>query len=1421
MISALVRKAVSISGLGVYLAADERTACTFPVPSLYLPCTFPVPSQVYLSADERTAEERAAAADPPLDERNWNDMMLGKISSERRAEHVISPLDARISVELDPSPSAAVKGRPWPRLALDATVTTGLGITLHHSQFGSLLSIVEAIARMDRRHQFRSCGRPAQTPQRALGNAGQWWSYSARAVVMLAHDDDTAVTWFDLQRRRLQRREYLRAYAAAPSSAKARAAALEPLEERMPLDMIMRYRLLAKELSHRIKGKWWKEEGQVPKERRQRSVARPRSPKGFDWWGLFKEDEKAVTETSEVPLSELELAVRARWAVGDWPEAEVQRLLETLMDGEAEAEAARLAAASHAKDGGGADPTSLLLVGAVSLPIMSATLYSADGAGLVSFEMGGIHASVKQRAVSGLGLHVSVASLALTDLSTPWPQLRQLLKSDLAGGKAAFAMAAETEPLLSDAALQLSAEMQPIRLLLNPRFLSSLLSFLQLPPSQWAAAMELERVSSSIVRSFVGAIRSYGVEVWRSRPVHVGIVLSSPTIAWMEPPPLVAAGALPPLEMLLVQVGELVLESDESDEPLPKLRSISQVASLAEAAATPLGSEPVEPEQQDEQVFTIRLTGVGARVVPPAEASAWLTATGSADGDAGDASSPPPLPSAAAAPPLLSPFGAQLRLAVLLRTASVTVPWLTAALSVEAVRVSLSSTHAASLTSLTIGLNSCLDAVPPVALPELDDGTGRCGWFAVSERRSLQGRTETTALGTCWVYLELGCLAYEVRREGGAGGGARRALKLSEVELRGGTSAESFEVHWTSSAVGMSYSFAVTMQAPSRSLAARFLSACAAMQLRAGGVSLAPPKRWTSGVIGSKEQQARLRLEVALEEISLALLPRASYAATVVAPAASPDGPPPPPPPPPPPLGAVQLRSIGIDLDYRSRDVKATISLGSFAAQTSVPRDQMRGGGATPVRLDDSTCSSLQVVPLLYSHPLPPSGSSPPSRRSVGSEAAPRPRHSSDASPPPSAGSPMLLATFVAASEGSPFWAEAPAQLCGHLELGGLQLHLSGPALETLGQMALQFHYEISQAAVDAHQAAGGPLDEPSSGLALGGAPGAAPVGAADAAGPAALPPLPSAEEAEAEKPVLQLKLSGRRFAVVVHEEPPMHVGGAATAAATGFVQLTLGLPVVSITLGVLDVDVLASVQQLGLSAKDGLGKPPVALMRLLPAEAAATARGARGKTETRAMARVMEEAKAASAAAGDDAAAAAATAATGLPPVVAATAGAAPFLAFGLWMWDEHSPQFPGYGTELELELNPVRMLLPAHLLRRVQLCVQRLLARFQETMVVLGDQLRECARPLPRPLRRAPLKSTRPTRLQVRLGRCVRGWPHGSRRGGAQHKAAHLLALAASGGALALRTRRGPARAHRRCHRRQPFQRRGRWRRRQDGDQ
>ena len=439
MLAEIVRKSVRVDSLAAYLCTDVRGA---------------------------SSDKIADSADG---------MSLDSIPSDA---YMLSPITCEVAVQLDPrrSPSAA-SHPPWPRLKLEVSMDGELALSLRHAQLGALLAMVETISRKERRHRFRSCGRPDAPPTRGDGtmrNTHLWWQYARRALTFLASDDSSAVTWLQLVKRRRQRQEYIRTYArycarggwkkfhstkgaaAAPSSDVV-LVAMEAMEAKMPIELAIRYRALSRAVSQRLGGQWWDAREpsgaaaavRAPPKKKAASGERRKEEGGFQLFGLTfggKKDEGTSREdatpvaagaadgsTTVVAVDEEESAlrqrVRARWSVGGvMSEWELQRLQEDLASGE-DAVAGSSDAGQLARSDSGADAADYvstlidLLVGRISV-----TLYTRGDDGLARLRIERINAHLKQRErLSGLGLQAHVGSVSLVDLSTPIPELSHLL----------------------------------------------------------------------------------------------------------------------------------------------------------------------------------------------------------------------------------------------------------------------------------------------------------------------------------------------------------------------------------------------------------------------------------------------------------------------------------------------------------------------------------------------------------------------------------------------------------------------------------------------------------------------------------------------------------------------------------------------------------------------------------------------------------------------------------------------------------------------------------------------------------------------------------------------------------------------------------------------------------------------------------
>ena len=139
-------------------------------------------------------------------------ILLAPDASADASEYVLAPLSLHLALELDPGREGASKDEhpPWPKLKMEAAVDAELALGLRHAQMGALLAMVETISRKERRHRFRSCGRPLMPPTTSrtagagVSSAVLWWQYATRAVSFLASEDTSAVTWLQLTKLKRQ-----------------------------------------------------------------------------------------------------------------------------------------------------------------------------------------------------------------------------------------------------------------------------------------------------------------------------------------------------------------------------------------------------------------------------------------------------------------------------------------------------------------------------------------------------------------------------------------------------------------------------------------------------------------------------------------------------------------------------------------------------------------------------------------------------------------------------------------------------------------------------------------------------------------------------------------------------------------------------------------------------------------------------------------------------------------------------------------------------------------------------------------------------------------------------------------------------------------------------------------------------------------
>jgi len=884
--------------------------------------------------------------------------------------------------------------------------------------------------------------------------------HQVRAVISNAREDSTAVTWYELTRRREQRLAYVRAYGAywQKGSGGGRAAALEALESKMSLELCMRYRELTRVVGASLPGRWWEAPSWARAGAEEASswalllppltvasgagagAPPPEKKGGFDWFGLFKpiEDEEGAdgggargagaaqgtlssAAASSVASSgatgggsarynlgdggdsaalddALRRQVRARYSLGEraeLPETALQKLLDEIIEGES------LAVADLDGKPLAAFADYVQTEVAASLGALSATLLASSTSVLAVAEIVSPKVSLKQRTYrKGLGLQARVGALRLIDRLTPCAPLACALTGERRGGQDWLVLSLDTEPLHSDAAMHLQVAMQPLitslitcapacnrrmqvltpapsspqvamqplHATLNPRLLAACGAWFQVPPSQWSAAIELEKVTRGLLVNLVGAIREIAMRTWRNRPVHLGVFISTLTVFWVQPPPLRADASPSSLTKLTrptrptkprsdalalhgleLHCEGILLSSEEavrSDaDTVPKRWNDDADAGLVGGAA------PVHSEQ----AFGLSLSGLRLSLLPAAQCVAWL-----AD----------PVGAVACATPLTHPLNAQLTLAVLLQPMGVEVPWVRAQLAIDPVRLRVHEGSLAALTTLAVGSGQALDPAGEggMMLPGSEDETPNAraderglgavgetpttaplGWFSIQRSQEVQGRVDAQLLGDCHVSLELGYLVYEMQQREGESSIAK--IKLKDYEVRGGPTPESFQLCSTFQALGVFSCETYTLVAESRSLSTRFQSACAAMQAlsraEAPVVKKKKKKPRAADALGfmAAERQNRLVLDARIGGLFVELLPDSVGGGAARSSSAA--------------LVSCALRELRAHLVLRKRDVRCAVQLESADLQIAVREPQLV---STPAHRPPTSI----LVPLIY-----------------------------------------------------------------------------------------------------------------------------------------------------------------------------------------------------------------------------------------------------------------------------------------------------------------------------------------------------------------------------------------------------------------------------------------------------------------------
>lgn len=129
-----------------------------------------------------------------------------------------------------------------------------------------------------------------------------------------------------------------------------------------------------------------------------------------------------------------------------------------------------------------------------------------------------------------------------------------------------------------------------------------------------------------------------------------------------------------------------------------------------------------------------------------------------------------------------------------------------------------------------------------------------------------------------------------------------------------------------------------------------------------------------------------------------------------------------------------------------------------------------------------------------------------------------------------------------------------------------------------------------------------------------------------------------------------------------------------------------------------------AGVQGLGLAVATGDGQPPIELLSIMSPEAAMAAVPSDDPAKDASNQDAKEE------------------------PTRSGN-GLAPLLTFHMCTWEESSPGYPGFESDLSIELMPVRILAPSAVVRRLQEEINFICASLQGTIELLVEQLSAAA--------------------------------------------------------------------------------------------
>ena len=934
----------------------------------------------------------------PTDTAEWDALMMPAISAGAGPTSLLKPLSGTLHAVADPS--CEVDSR-WPKLSLSLRINNSVDLEVRRSQYTSLIRLADHLARS--RKQQSLGGRPHHPPDENRGNAAAWWGYARQAVISQSRlRDEAMLTFHQIQRRRAQRASYLRAYGSFLASAFSitttpRRAVLEALEATMPISLIVQYRSLARSISKELpRVKWWEasqgSSQSMAHHSRLASEGNPMSslhklckvlpdvlvrcvaPLGRETLsgglnvGLSRGGASAfsifgMTEVREVAAIFPLLTTHYSLLTTHYSlQARLQELQEALMQTDS--------AIDHL-------PIEFVKwTASLQLPSISLCLHDAQASPIFRLNLREIEMSANMRPkVNGMRVKVQVGSAAADDLSTPWDELMNPIRS--VGDSRWLDLEVQTEPLRSDDALQFTCDVQPLRMVANPRLAGALLDFVRIPAKDWCAAVVVQDISRGVIAQMVLLLRAAAFRKWRRRPITIRATIFPPEIVLIEAPPLLSSPT---------RGGGAVLSAAGT----PRL-ALCAVSLLGDAIL--VCSQPIA-EETGEQAFSVRLGGLRLAIIPATDTPAILSAV---------------LPSRFLAKAetgyQLGPLSATLNAAVLLRPSGANLPLVAVSVDCEPVRLTLQVDQLASVAKVA---TSAVAAVVSEVEPQTTTG-GRCGWLRVTGRQEIQGKSEVAAVGVCWSYLQGRSLVYE--EEGSDGTVSPRSVHLSDCLITGSSSPNTFELHSSQAVLGVTYAQSLHLVASSRSEAARWMSACAAMQG-------AHPHGSTARRGGSTSLylQAQLQLTAAIPELSISLTGSETQS---------------------PPLLWLCMVGLKCGLLSRLRDARAELSVRAFSVDGAVNKNE---------RL----CS----VPLITTTASERASGLLPQETALQQPAVYLPTPSD-----------FLRLDVAVVAPMSPDYPAARSQFTASVILSPVQVILSAEVAHTLGGVGLRLHEQMQQAA--------------------------------------------------------------------------------------------------------------------------------------------------------------------------------------------------------------------------------------------------------------------------------------------------------------------------------------------------------------------